>query len=120
VSRQDGVTVKTLFALTNIADATAGVDQLAAWLLIRSEARQAMRLAARSWEALPANGETEPLGRKALVSVQAGLAAWHLKQDTAAATARRVAAGLIGKPGLPALTAAPALLKLLAMKELMT
>lgn len=118
VSRQDGATVKTLYGLSNMAGPAASADLLGAWLVIRAEARQGMRYAARIWEGLPARSGADDLQKKALASVQAGLAAWQLKQGADAAVARTVAASLVGRRDLPALTAAPALLKLFALKEM--
>ncbi|HWK70748.1 MAG TPA: flagellar biosynthesis protein FlhF [Burkholderiaceae bacterium] len=119
LKRADGAVVKTLFGLACIKGLAAESEWLARALLIRSEARQGMRYAARCWQNLVPRSEAGSLQKKALTAVQSGLAAWQLKQDAQAAVARAVAASLAGgKPGLPASLAATGLFKLFALKEM--
>src|SRR5690606_1178792 len=114
VSRLDGVTVRTLYGLSNIGEGEAHRASLGAWLLIRSEVKLSLRYAARVWEALPADGDEGCRQMQALAAVQSGLAAWQLRQGADAGAARAVGASLVGRRDLPSLTAAQALFKLFA------
>ncbi|MFW7342464.1 flagellar biosynthesis protein FlhF [Pollutimonas sp. H1-120] len=119
LKRSDGVLVKTLFGLARTAGSPATTEWLAGGLLIRAQAKQGMRYAARCWQSLAPRSEAGSLQKKALTAVQSGLAAWQLKQDGQGATARAVAASLVaGKPELPAGLAAAGLFKLFALKEM--
>lgn len=119
VNRGDGVTVKTLHGLSNMFALAAAPEQLAAWLVARLEAKQGLRYAARAWQLLAQRNGAESLQKKALVAMQLGMAAWQYKQDAKAGLSRAVGGNLIGKPGLPAVTAVSAVLKLFALKEMM-
>src|SRR5690606_41385630 len=100
-------------------ESESAVERLAASLLVRAEARQGMRYAARCWQSLTPRSEAGSLQKKALTAVQPGLAAWQLKQGRQAAVARAVAASLAGgKPELQASQAAAGLFKLFALKEM--
>src|SRR5690606_17665502 len=128
VNRTDGVIIKTLYGLSNMfaaaivsATATASAtapEVLAAWLVVRAEAKAGMRHAARAWQLLEQRQDAESLPKKALLATQLGMAAWQYRQDPGAALARKVGGSVTGKPGLPSLTAMPALLKLFALKEM--
>jgi flagellar biosynthesis protein FlhF len=119
LKRSDGAVIKTLFGLARVAGCEATTELLAGGLLIRAEARQGMRYAARCWQNLAPRSEAGSLQKKALTAVQAGLATWQLKQDDQAAGSRAVAASLVGaKPELPAGQAAAGLFKLFALKEM--
>ncbi len=118
VSRADGTIVKTLHGLSNMSVADTTPDLLGAWLVARSEAKQALRYVGRAWQLLAQRDDAESVQRKALNAVQLGCAAWQYRQDPKAVLARRVGASLTGKPGLPSTTAVPALLKLFALKEM--
>src|SRR3546814_6833484 len=94
-------------------------EGLACGLLIRAEARQGMRYAARCWQNLAPRSEAGSLQKKALTAVQSGLATWQLKQDSRATTASTVAASLSGgKPELPSSLASTGLFKHFALKEM--
>src|SRR5690606_261580 len=119
LKRNDGAHIKTLFGLARMAGPEASAEWLAGCLLIRAEARQGMRYAARCWQSLAPRSEAGSLQKKALTAVQSGLAAWQLKQGRQAAVARAVAASLAGgKPELQASQAAAGLFKLFALKEM--
>ena len=118
VDRRDGKTIKTLYGLSNMVDSFVAPERLAAWLLVRVEARMAMRYAARAWQLMPARHSVDAQQKKAMTSMQAGMAAWQMKQGVDAVEARKVGESLVAKPGLPAVTAAAALLKLFALKEM--
>jgi flagellar biosynthesis protein FlhF len=119
VKRADGSTLRTLYGLSNIPTPSIGPDVQSAWLLARAEIKAALRYAAEAWQALAQDRDDAGARQKrALVAVQAGMAAWQLKQSAAAVPARRVAASLVNRPGLPATTAAAALMKLFALKEM--
>lgn len=119
VSRADGSTIKTLYGLTNMFAATAAPETIAGWLVVRAEAKLGLRYAARAWQALAPRDDVESI-RKATVAAQIGLASWQARQDPQADLLRVVASSLTGKPGLPSLTVVPAVLKLFALKEMMT
>src|SRR5690606_16110858 len=118
VNRADGSTIKTLFGLSNIFASTASSETLAAWLVMRAEAKASMRYAARAWQMLEQRHDAESLPKKAMLAVQLGMAAAQYKQDPVAVLARKVGGTVTGKPGLPSLTAMPAMLKLFALKEM--
>lgn len=119
VSRNDGAIIKTLYGLSSMFALAAAPELLAGWLVARAEAKLGLRYAARAWQLVPQRGDAESLQKKALVAAQLGMAAWQYKQAPAAALARVVGGSLTGKPGLPAVSAMPALLKLFALKEMM-
>ncbi|PLC51897.1 flagellar biosynthesis protein FlhF [Pollutimonas subterranea] len=118
VNRADGSTIKTLYGLSNMFASTASSDTLAAWLVMRAEAKAGMRYVARAWQLLEQRHDAESLPKKAMLAVQLGMAASQYKQDPGAALARKVGGTVTGKPGLPSLTAMPAMLKLFALKEM--
>lgn len=118
VNRIDGATLKTLHGLTNMFALDAAPDVLAAWLVAKSEVKAGLRYAARAWQLLAQREGAEALQKKALLAVQLGMAAWEYKQSVQAKLPRKVGASVIGKPGLPSVTAVPALLKLFALKEM--
>src|SRR3546814_11215191 len=88
LKRSDGTVVKTLLGLARMVGPAATPEWLAGGLLIRAEARQGMRYAARCWQNLAPRSEAGSLQKKALTAVQSGLATWQLKQDRRATTAR--------------------------------
>ncbi|NGM87554.1 flagellar biosynthesis protein FlhF [Parapusillimonas sp. SGNA-6] len=119
VKRADGSVLRTVYGLSNISPSTITPDRLSAWLLARGEIKTALRYAAEAWQALAeVRDDAGSRQKRALVAVQAGMAAWQLKQSPVATPARRVAASLVNRPGLPAATPAPALMKLFALKEM--
>jgi flagellar biosynthesis protein FlhF len=119
VRRADGSLIRSLYGLSNVQASALAPDILSAWLLARAEIKLALRYAADAWQTLAQDrNDTRSQQKAALVAVQAGMAAWQLKQSQAAAPARRVAASLINRPGLPAVTAGAALMKLFALKEM--
>lgn len=118
VRRADGATIKVLHGLSNMFSLVASPEQLAAWLVVRLEAKQGLRYAARAWRLLAQRDGAESSQKKALAVAQLGMAAWQYKQHANAELARRVGASLIGKPGLPSVSAMPAVLKLFALKEM--
>lgn len=118
VNRIDGQIIKTLYGLSNMFALSASSDALAVWLVARAEAKAALRYAARAWQLLEQRNDAESLLKKAMLATQLGMAAWQYKRDPAAALARRIGGNVTGKPGLPSLTAMPALLKLFALKEM--
>ncbi|PLC52212.1 flagellar biosynthesis protein FlhF [Pollutimonas nitritireducens] len=118
VNRVDGLVIKTLYGLSNMFALDMASDVLAAWLVLRAEAKASMRHAARAWQLLEQRKDAESLPKKAMLATQLGMAAWQYKQDPGAALARKVGGTVTGKPGLPSLTAMPAMLKLFALKEM--
>lgn len=118
LSRRDGATLKVLHGLSNVPETQVAAENLAAWLVLRAEAKQAMRYAARFWQLLSQRGGDDAALKRALTAVQAGMAAWRLKQHPDAALARSVAGNLVGKPGLPAAAVPAGMLKLFALKEM--
>ncbi|MGB3289445.1 MAG: flagellar biosynthesis protein FlhF, partial [Burkholderiaceae bacterium] len=85
--RVDGTVIKTLFGLAGVKGQAAAAEWLAGALLVRSEARQGMRLAAQCWRGLAPRSEAGSLQKKALTAVQSGMAAWQLMQDAQARSA---------------------------------
>src|SRR5690606_9078178 len=116
--RADGATIKVLHGISNMFSSVASPEQLAAWLVVRLEAKQSLRYAARAWRLLAQRDGAESSQKKALAVAQLGMAAWQYRQHANAELARRVGASLIGKPGLPSVSAMPAVLKLFALKEM--
>jgi len=118
LSRRDGATLKVLHGLANAAETGISAESLAAWLVLRAEAKQAMRYASRFWQLLSQRGDEDAALTRALTAVQAGMAAWRLKQHPDAELARTVAGNLVGKPGLPVASVPAGVLKLFALKEM--
>ena len=119
LSRTDGRCVKSWVGLSNLSEDSVSSERLAAWLMLRNEWRQHVRLLPRVWDAMAIDDSVAGLGKRALLSAQASLGAWQLQQAPACEQARSVAAGLTGKPGLPATATAPALVKLFKLKAMM-
>lgn len=118
VDRESGKEIKRIVGLHPGLEMSPG--RLAAWLVLKTESRDAMRHAASAWALLSAQPDTGALQHKALVAAQAGLAAWQLRQSPAAGRGRQVAAAMLGKKSLATAAAAPGLLKLFALKEMMS
>ena len=118
LSRRDGATLRVLHGLSNVPETQVAAENLAAWLVLRAESKQAMRYAARFWQLLSQRGGDDAALKRALTAVQAGMAAWRLKQHPDAALARSVAGNLVGKPGLPTASVPAGMLKLFALKEM--
>lgn len=117
VDRSSGEVVKSIIGLHPSLEISA--DKLAAWLVVKAESREAMRHAAASWALLTTQGGPGALQHKALVSAQAGLAAWQLRKSPLAARARQAAAAMLGKPALAPAAGSGGLFKLFALKEMM-
>lgn len=117
VHRQDGSLVKTLHGLSHFKEG-ASPQWLATCLLIRVQAKVALRHAAQLWRLLAQSRPGRSAQDQALVAVQCGLAAWQLTQDANAQLARKVAASLVGKQAWTPSLSPPALLKLFALKEM--
>src|SRR3546814_3704924 len=88
LKRSDGTVVKTLLGLARMVGPAATPEWLAGGLLIRAEARQGMRYAARCWQNLAPRSEAGSLQKKDLTAVQSGLATWQLQPDSRAKIGR--------------------------------
>jgi flagellar biosynthesis protein FlhF len=118
VNRANGETLKTLHGLSNMFASTASLEVQAAWMVARAEAKASMRYAARAWQLVEQRNDAESLPKKAMLAAQLGMAAWQYKQGPGGVLARKVGGSVMGKQGLPSLTAMPAMLKLFALKEM--
>lgn len=117
VDRSTGKVVKSAIGLHPSLDLP--IDRLASWLVVKTESREAMRHAAAAWALLSTRDGQDALQHKALLSAQAGLAAWQLRKSPLAARSRQVAALMLGRKELSAATATQAALKLFTLKEMM-
>lgn len=118
VDRSTGKRVKQLIGLHPSLEFS--VNKLAAWLVIKAEARDAMRQAAAAWALLsPRDGRQASAQHKALVAAQTGLAAWQLQKSPLARQGRELAATMLGRKRLAPTAAAAATLKLFALKEML-
>jgi len=118
VRRSDGAVLKSLLGLGNVSQEHAPMEMQAAWLIAQSESRVVFRQAARFWALLDRDASSEtPLDLSYSV-MQLGAAAWWAMQGEDVAPLRRVMASLMGKPELTAPTAAAALMKLFALREM--
>lgn len=118
VNRANGATIKILHGLSNMFASTASLEVQAAWMVARAEAKASMRYAARAWQLVEPRNDAESLPKKAMLAAQLGMAAWQYKQGPGGGLARKVGGSVMGKQGLPSLTAMPAMLKLFALKEM--
>lgn len=117
LDRASGKVLRTVIGLHPSLDVP--VEKLAAWLVVKAESRDALRHAASAWALLSAEAGHSALQHKALASVQVGLAAWQLRKSPLAERGRQVASAMLGKKALQTAAAAPGLLKLFALKEMM-
>lgn len=118
VDRETGDLVRSVLGLANVDESRLSTDTLAAWLVMRHEAKMVMRHAATAWRQL-AGPQAPALQRQlALTAAQLGLAAWQVQQDPKLGLVRRVAMALVGKRTLPASLAAPVLIKLFAARDM--
>lgn len=118
VNRKTGLLIKTLYGLSNLLPAMVEGNTLAAWLVAYLEAKTCFRHVGTIWPMLISHERPDALQRKACAAVQLAMAAWRITQDPQAAQVRAVVQQLAGKP-LPASSAALAILKLFALKEMM-
>ncbi|WP_017525039.1 flagellar biosynthesis protein FlhF [Pusillimonas noertemannii] len=123
IDRRDGRTIKSLHGLSNVSHGQAELETLAAWLLVRMEAREAARHLPSAWSALEPSAGCRGSGECAAVAVQVALAAWQALQE--GGPLLDALAGLAGTSGrrngasLTAATASAALIRLFAAKDLM-
>ena len=102
----------------------AGLDiplnQLATWLVVKSEAREVMRHAASAWGLLAGQGASAATDlQRALVATQSGLAAWQLCRHPLTAQGRELAGVMIGKKSVPVAAAASTTFRLFALKDML-
>ena len=117
VDRSTGKVVKSVLGLHPGLDLPT--DKLASWLIVKTEAREALRHAAAAWALLSTHDGQDAMQHKALLSAQTGLAAWQLRQSPLATRSRQVAALMLGRKDLSSTTATQAALKLFTLKEMM-
>ena len=122
VNRHDGSLIKLLLGVRETAGSAVHVsdETAAAWMVARWEAKFALRHAARAWAMLAQGGRAESRQIRAVTAVQLGMAAWAMKQAPNAGVLRDLAGALTGKPSLPTSSTVPALLKLFALKEMLS
>src|SRR5690606_32095537 len=78
VVRETGDLVRSVLGLANVDESRVSTDTLAAWLVMRHEAKMVMRHAATAWRQL-AGPQAPALQRQlALTAAQLGLAAWQV------------------------------------------
>lgn len=97
----------------------SSLEKLAAWLVIKSEGREAVRHAARSWQLMQERDAGHSILDQASLVAQVGLAAWELQKHPAAKEGRALAASMMGRKQLATNAAAAATLKLFALKEML-
>jgi len=123
IDRRSGQVIKLLHGLSNVPMEQAGLDALAAWLVIRAEAREAARHLHGAWSMLATPAARGGFGERAAASIHIALAAWHALQEggpvSAALTAFAGASGAQPGAGLAAAAAASSLIRLFAVKDLM-
>jgi len=119
MDRRSGATHRTLLGLSNAPASLADADMLAAWLLLRAEARQAFRYAARYWPLLEESCQAREDADMARTAMQAGLATWHAMHAAQAEPLRRALNCLAGGGRLTAPNVAASMLKLFALKEML-
>lgn len=123
IDRRDGRVIKSRHGLSNMSYEQAGLEDLAAWLLVRMEAREAARHLHGAWNVLEPPTGRRGTGECAAVAVQVALAAWQALHE--GGPLLDVMAGLADSPGrrngaaLTAATASAALIRLFAAKDLM-
>jgi len=117
VDRASGKVLRNIIGLHPSLDMSA--EKLAAWLVIKAESREALRHVATAWSLLSANGNAD-VQHKALVSAQAGMAAWQLRLNPLAERGRQVAGSMLGRKSVAPATATAGLFKLFALKEMMS
>ena len=115
VDARDGRLLKAWFAVAGMAVDPDPV-RMARALVLRQECQAAWRQAVP----LLADAGREPLVDRAVFTAQMGLAAWRLAQDPALAPAARAAARMLGADRLSPRHAHAGLLKLFALKELLS
>ncbi|MGE4452109.1 flagellar biosynthesis protein FlhF [Castellaniella sp.] len=115
VDPRDGRLLKVWHAMAGMA-VEPDPGRIARALILRQECHAAWRQAAP----LLADAGREPLVDRAVFAAQMGLAAWRLAQDPALAPAARVAARMLGADRLSPRHAHAGLLKLYALKELLS
>ncbi len=117
IDRRDGRELRSWHALASLR----GPDDLvflARALAARIDCQAAWRQAAASFDDA-AQGAAGPLLDHSLVAAQQGLAAWRLWRDPRLARAASVCARMLGADALRPGTAAPALIKLYTLKEML-
>lgn len=117
VDRASGKVLRNIIGLHPSLDMSA--EKLAAWLVIKAESREALRHVATAWSLLSGNGNAD-VQHKALVSAQAGMAAWQLRLNPLAERGRQVAGSMLGRKSVAPATATAGLFKLFALKEMMS
>ncbi|MGB7483963.1 MAG: flagellar biosynthesis protein FlhF, partial [Castellaniella sp.] len=115
VDARDGRLLKAWFAVAGMAVDPDPV-RMARALVLRQECQAAWRQAVP----LLADAGREPLVDRAVFTAQMGLAAWRLAQDPALGPAARAAARMLGADRLSPRHAHAGLLKLFALKELLS
>jgi len=78
-----------------------------------------LRHIAAAWSLLSGHDNAD-VQHKALVSAQAGMAAWQLRQSPVADHGRQAAASMLGRKNIAPATAVAGLFKLFALKEMMS
>ena len=117
VDRSTGKRVRQIIGLHPQLDFTA--DQLASWLVIKAESREALRHASKAWQLIKPGDGGSGIQSQALTAVQVGLAAWELQKHPLAQPGRDLATAMLGRKRLHANAAAAATLKLFALKEML-
>lgn len=118
VDRETGKILRHLIGLHPALDIPAA--KLAAWLVIKAESREILRHAAAAWAEF-ANAANGGVQYRALVSAQAGMAAWQLRMSPLTERGRNVSATMLGRSnGLAPAAAATGLFKLFALKEMLS
>ncbi len=116
VDRASGKVLRNVIGLHPSLDVPA--EKLAAWLVIKAESREALRHVAAAWSLLSGHDNTD-VQHKALVSAQAGMAAWQLRLNPLAERGREVGGIMLGRKGLAPASATTGLFKLFALKEML-
>jgi len=119
IDRRSGRTIKSLHGLSNVPMEQADLDALAAWLVVRAEAREAARHLPGAWPLPVTPAVRDTLGERAAASIHIAMAAWHASQEGGPVSAALAAfAGASGAQA-GASAAASSLIRLFAVKDLM-
>ena len=118
VDREQGTVLKTVHGLSHATIAGATPERLAMALLVSAEQKTALKLAARWWPLLAPRQWSDASQKRAITSVQVGLATWHALQNSNTQTLRNVLYGLAGTSKPTQLAAVSAMMKLFTLKEM--
>ncbi len=114
VNRHSGATIQTYCGLSNVSPERIETGRQAAWLIAQAESKACFRYAARGWQLLESNDQSD--AARALLAMQLGIATWRIMQAPDAEPVRTVVNGLGGTATLASTVSG--MLKLFALREI--